>query len=257
MSYSVDEVCSVCWAPFSAGCRNILFCKLSGASVGSSHGLSTFPLLTPWSSVSHSVVSDSLQFHGLQPSRLLCPWDFPEKNTGVGCHFLLQGIFLTLRSNLHFLHWQVNSLPLSHMGSTAKAMRECVHGSVASVVSDSLWLHRLQPSRILCIWNSSCKNTGVGFHALLQPSLCTLYKTTELQESLAKRRSCLWPQWLSFLEMGTEQLNHLGLSPVPKPILVDWLFYLHLFLGSGLCQSLGIDTRIVMSYTGDKKSSEN
>ena len=28
----------------------------------------------------------------LQPARLLCPWDFPGKNTGVGCHFLLQGI---------------------------------------------------------------------------------------------------------------------------------------------------------------------
>ena len=28
--------------------------------------------------------------HGLQPTRLLCPWDFPGKNTGVGCHFLLQ-----------------------------------------------------------------------------------------------------------------------------------------------------------------------
>ena len=41
--------------------------------------------------VSHSVVSDSLQPHGLQPSRLLCPRDFPDKNTGVGCHFLLQG----------------------------------------------------------------------------------------------------------------------------------------------------------------------
>ena len=31
--------------------------------------------------------------HGLQPSRLLCPWKFPVKNTGVGSHFLLQGIF--------------------------------------------------------------------------------------------------------------------------------------------------------------------
>ena len=30
--------------------------------------------------------------HGLQPARLLCPWDFPGKNTGVGCHFLLQGL---------------------------------------------------------------------------------------------------------------------------------------------------------------------
>ena len=39
------------------------------------------------------VVSDSLQPHGLQPTRLLCPWNFPGKNSGVGCHFLLQGIF--------------------------------------------------------------------------------------------------------------------------------------------------------------------
>ena len=38
-----------------------------------------------------SVMFDSLQPHGPQPTRLLCPWDFPGKNTGVGCHFLLQG----------------------------------------------------------------------------------------------------------------------------------------------------------------------
>ena len=37
---------------------------------------------------SHSVVSDSSQPHGLQPTRLLCPWDFPGKSTGVGCHCL-------------------------------------------------------------------------------------------------------------------------------------------------------------------------
>ena len=38
---------------------------------------------------SHSVMSDSLQPHGLQPTRLLPPWDFPGKSTGVGCHCLL------------------------------------------------------------------------------------------------------------------------------------------------------------------------
>ena len=42
---------------------------------------------------SDSLSSDSLQPHGLQPARLLCPWDFPDKSTGAGCHFLLQGIF--------------------------------------------------------------------------------------------------------------------------------------------------------------------
>ena len=36
-----------------------------------------------------------LRCHGLLPLRLLCPWDFPGKNTGVGCLFLLQGVFLT------------------------------------------------------------------------------------------------------------------------------------------------------------------
>ena len=38
------------------------------------------------------------------PTRPLCPWDSPGKNTGVGCHFLLQGIFLSQRSNLRLLH---------------------------------------------------------------------------------------------------------------------------------------------------------
>ena len=69
---------------------------------------------------SQQVRSDFLQPHGLQPARPLCPWDFPGKNPRVGCHFLLQGIFLTqgLKSRLLcLLHWQADSLPLSHLGS--------------------------------------------------------------------------------------------------------------------------------------------
>ena len=50
-------------------------------------------------------------------TRLLHPWDFPVKNTGVDCHFLLQGIFTTQGSNPCHLHWQVGFLPLSHEGS--------------------------------------------------------------------------------------------------------------------------------------------
>ena len=41
------------------------------------------------------VVSNLLQTYGLYPTRLLYPWDFPGTNAGVGCHFLLQGIFST------------------------------------------------------------------------------------------------------------------------------------------------------------------
>ena len=71
--------------------------------------------------LSRSVVYDSLQPHGLQPTRLLCPRNFPGKNTGVGCHAFLQGIFLTQGSNPHLLlllHWQADSLPLSHLVSS-------------------------------------------------------------------------------------------------------------------------------------------
>ena len=49
--------------------------------------------------LSCSVASHSLQSHGLQPARLLCPWDFPGKNTGIDCHLLLQGISLSQGSN--------------------------------------------------------------------------------------------------------------------------------------------------------------
>ena len=55
-----------------------------------------------------SVKSNTCQPHRLEPTRLFCPWDFPGKNTGVDCHFLLQ-IILIQGSNPHLLwllHWQ-------------------------------------------------------------------------------------------------------------------------------------------------------
>ena len=47
----------------------------------------------------------------------LCPWDSPGKNAGVGCHFLLQGIFPTQGSNPGLLHCRQTLYPLSHQGS--------------------------------------------------------------------------------------------------------------------------------------------
>ena len=68
-------------------------------------------------SVSDFVVSNSLQPHGLQPTRLLCPWNSPGKKTGVSSHSRLQGIFLTQRSNLGFLHCRQILYHLSHQRS--------------------------------------------------------------------------------------------------------------------------------------------
>ena len=77
-----------------------------------------------------SVASDPVWPRGLQPARLPCPWESPGKSTGVGCHALLQGIFLTQGLNPHLLcllHWRVSSSSLvppgkpiqhsSHMGN--------------------------------------------------------------------------------------------------------------------------------------------
>ena len=55
-------------------------------------------------------------------TRLLCPWDSPGKHTGVDCHFLLQRIFLTQRSNPHLLHCRQILCCLSHQGSHTSSM---------------------------------------------------------------------------------------------------------------------------------------
>ena len=49
--------------------------------------------------------------------RLLCSWDFPGKSTGVGCHFLLQRIFMAQGSNPGLLHCRQMLYHLSHLGS--------------------------------------------------------------------------------------------------------------------------------------------
>ena len=90
--------------------------------------------------LSHSVMSDSVRPHRRQPTRLPHPWDSPGKNTGVGCHFLLQ--CMKVKSE----KWKWSR----------------------SVVSDPQRPHGLQPSRLLCPWEFPGKSTGVGCHCLLR-----------------------------------------------------------------------------------------
>ena len=133
--------------------------------------------------------------------------DSPGKTTEVGCHALLQGIFLTQELNPHLfylLHWQLGSLPLAQPAAAAAAaasLQSCLTlcdprdgsppGSAipgilqarplewfaisfsnawkwkSSVVSDSWQPHGLQPTRLLRPWDFSGKSTGVGCHCLL------------------------------------------------------------------------------------------
>ena len=72
---------------------------VAGLAVASGAAAITYALQNIVQNGDHIVAADNL-YGG---SGLLCPWDFPGKNTGVGCHFLSQGNFLTQGLNPHLL----------------------------------------------------------------------------------------------------------------------------------------------------------
>ena len=141
--------CRVCNHPLN--CIHILSSKPTLSPGRGAAGSFPFPgcmyrdqhqqqsLLLGWAVCSvASVVPDSLQPCGLQPARLLCPWAFPGTNTGAGCHFLLQGIFLTQGSNpslLHLLHWQVSCLPLAPPGKPLLGWQFLILEGLPSTIS--------------------------------------------------------------------------------------------------------------------------
>ena len=63
------------------------------------------------------------------------PMGFPRQEYIVGCHFLLQGIFPTQGSNPSFLHWQADSLPLSHQGNQMEYKTCVLKNSFASLLA--------------------------------------------------------------------------------------------------------------------------
>ena len=105
-----------------------------------------------------------LWLHGLYPASLLCPWDFPDKNTGMGCHFLLQGIFLSQGSNPGLLHCRQILYWLSHQ-EAQNAYVLCLviqsYPTLCDLMDCSL------PGSFV-LGDSPGKNIGVGFYAVLQ-----------------------------------------------------------------------------------------
>ena len=106
-------------------------------------------------------------------ARLLCPWNFPDKNTGVYCHSLLQGIFSTQGLNpekqgLNPLGG--GQLPVLQVKITHSCVCVCVFSHSKS---DSLQPRGLQPANFLCPQDSPGKTTEVGCHFLLQQIFST------------------------------------------------------------------------------------
>ena len=109
-------------------------------------------------------------------------WYFPGKNTRVGCHFLLQEIFPTQGSNLHLLHWQVNSLSLSHLGSPTNIIYHSIYlyllnffplifpsfiSCMSFVKLILVCAKLLQSCPILCN-STDCSPPGTSVHEILQ-----------------------------------------------------------------------------------------
>ena len=102
-------------------------------------------------SVSCSVMPDSLLLHGLQPTRLLCPWDFPDKDTRVDCRFLLQGIFPTQGSNLGLPHCRQILYQLSYKGSTPSNQSEAQIMRQIEIMCYLTGCTRINTASLLCI----------------------------------------------------------------------------------------------------------
>ena len=129
------------------------------------------------------------------PTRLLRPWDFPGKNTGVGCHFLLQEIFPTQGLNLHLLsllHGQADSFTTEPPGKP----QEKLNHFFFPVASFSFWYH-LQGHA-----------TVKGYHCLkweFSPLLnCSLNSQDTIiseQQSLVCWTAKQSSPWNSFLEL--------------------------------------------------------
>ena len=92
-------------------------------------------------SIRHLVMSSSLWLHGLEPSRLPCPWDFPGKNTGVCCRFLLQKIFLTQGSNPGLLYCKRILFHQIHQGSP-----------ISQIVLNKLIFKRVNTVKVTVVW---------------------------------------------------------------------------------------------------------
>ena len=123
------------------------------------------------------VMSDSMWSLGLEPARLLCPWNFPGKNTAVDCHFLFQGIFPIQELNpclLCLLHRRWILYPLSHRGSplvnndNGCKLVTCVHTKSLQLCQPLCDPVDCGPPGSPVRGDSPDKNTGVGCHALPQ-----------------------------------------------------------------------------------------
>ena len=113
-------------------------CSLPGFSV---HGILQARILASAGEVAQSC--PTVRFHGLKPTRLLHPWNFPGKSSGVGCHFLLQGIFPTRGSNPGLPHCSQTLYRMSYQGSPKLGCYFLIYDNLSDPGIEPISLHLL------------------------------------------------------------------------------------------------------------------
>ena len=113
-------------------------------------------------------MSGSLWSHGLWPTRLLYPWNSPGKNTGVGCHALLQAIFPTQVSNLGLPHWRWILYCLNHQEAQTSFKRRSflIPPSVRSILRGK-GLHMQVLRKFVSIGTTELENTVVFYKFII------------------------------------------------------------------------------------------
>ena len=137
-------------------------------------------------------MSNSFETPWTQPARFLCPWRFPGKNPGVGCHFFSNNVY-----------WCIQYESESH-----------------SAVSDSL-----QPHGLYSPWNSPGRNTGVGSRSLLQRTFLTqesnpgLPHCWQILYRLSHKGSPRILEWVAYPFLSLQD------KPIPYPELKQGLLH--------------------------------
>ena len=117
-----------------------------------------FPITTQVMKVEVKMLVTQLRLtllpHGMQPTRLLCPWGSPGKNIGVGSPSLLQGIFLTEGLNLGLLNCRWILYHLSYLRSPYQTINELFHPLIYPSIL--IFIPSLQPNYCLCLITLPC-----------------------------------------------------------------------------------------------------
>ena len=192
-------------------------------------------------------MSDCFWPHGLQPTRLLCPWNSSGKNTGEGCHSLFQGIFLTQRLNLGFLHCRQILYHLSHQGRPPKyaplsmelSRQEYWNGLYYSFLQGILLSQRLNPGLLHCRQILYCLSLQgiilrfflkVLFEKLIYIGLdgldvCNRYYSTCMQCARGSEKWNYWSKYMCVHNFDSESHSVVSNSCDPMDSATPWTLH--------------------------------